>query len=294
MPLLREVQARRFVRKMRGGTQAQLLLADDDNYYVVKFRNNLISHRILVNELISSLILQHLGIQTPEMVLIRFDEQTLRDNPEISLLSDKNRSIPVSPGIHLGSWHSAPVGRPVIYDSLPDVMFPDILNRSDFFGVLVFDKWASNGDLRQAIFRPIPHEHKSEEEHRSWTAHMIDHGMMFQSRLWGFRDLPSQGLYPRLIIYGLKPTMRRFEPWIEKIMDLRADTVQAIFEAVPRAWIAGEEEKFESLLRGLLNRRPHVPGLIDETIAYLTNRPQAKVECQKLKTKPLCDYSTER
>ena len=45
---------------MRGGSSAHLLLADDGNRYVVKFRNNPQHPRILINELISYAILQHL------------------------------------------------------------------------------------------------------------------------------------------------------------------------------------------------------------------------------------------
>jgi len=42
---------------MRGGAQAHLLQADDDYWYVVKFRNNPQHRRILVNELLSATIL---------------------------------------------------------------------------------------------------------------------------------------------------------------------------------------------------------------------------------------------
>ena len=47
------VQAVRSIRKMRGGAQAHLLLADNGRYYVVKFKNNPQHRRILVNEWIA-------------------------------------------------------------------------------------------------------------------------------------------------------------------------------------------------------------------------------------------------
>jgi hypothetical protein len=56
------VNARRFIRKMRGGAQAHLLEAEDGRYYVVKFVNNPQHRRILVNELIASEFLQYLQI----------------------------------------------------------------------------------------------------------------------------------------------------------------------------------------------------------------------------------------
>jgi len=37
---VRSVNAKRFVRKMRGSAQAHLLECDDGSFYVVKFSNN--------------------------------------------------------------------------------------------------------------------------------------------------------------------------------------------------------------------------------------------------------------
>jgi hypothetical protein len=38
------------IRRMRGGAQSHLMRCSDDNYYVVKFQNNLQHRRILVND----------------------------------------------------------------------------------------------------------------------------------------------------------------------------------------------------------------------------------------------------
>jgi hypothetical protein len=40
------------------GAQAPLLEADDENWYVVKFRNNPQHHRMLVNELLAATFLE--------------------------------------------------------------------------------------------------------------------------------------------------------------------------------------------------------------------------------------------
>ena len=60
------VDARRLIRKMRGGAQAHLIRAADGDHYVVKFLNNPQHRRILVNEWIASVFLRYLGISTPE------------------------------------------------------------------------------------------------------------------------------------------------------------------------------------------------------------------------------------
>src|ERR1700688_4809901 len=79
------VTARRHIRKMRGGAQSHLIQASDDQYYVVKFRNNPQHRRILVNELIATEILAYLQISTPPSELIRVPHEFLRDNPEASI-----------------------------------------------------------------------------------------------------------------------------------------------------------------------------------------------------------------
>jgi len=67
----------RHVRRMRGGAQSHLLEADDGCWYVVKFRNNPQHPRILVNELISSVLLSYLKIASPETALIQLSPEFL-------------------------------------------------------------------------------------------------------------------------------------------------------------------------------------------------------------------------
>ena len=64
------VNARRLIRKMRGGAQAHLIECEDGNHYVVKFRNNPQHRRILVNEWISSVFLQYLQLSAPPAAIV--------------------------------------------------------------------------------------------------------------------------------------------------------------------------------------------------------------------------------
>ena len=57
--------ARRMLRKMRGGSQAQLLEAADGHHYVVKFQNNPQHRRILINEWISAAFLSYWDSPAP-------------------------------------------------------------------------------------------------------------------------------------------------------------------------------------------------------------------------------------
>src|SRR5258708_35466293 len=84
--------ARRLIRKMRGGSQAHLIEAADGHTYVVKFSNNPQHRRILVNEWIASVFLRYLGISTPEAAIIRIAETFVDENPATCLQVGSSRS----------------------------------------------------------------------------------------------------------------------------------------------------------------------------------------------------------
>ncbi len=75
------VNARRPIRRMRGGAQAHLIEADDGHFYVVKFKNNPQHRRILVNELVAGVFLRFLKLAAPETVLVRVPAEFLEQYP---------------------------------------------------------------------------------------------------------------------------------------------------------------------------------------------------------------------
>jgi len=147
MPL----RARNLIRKMRGGAQAHLIECDDGGYYVVKFTNNPQHRRILINEWLACAFLRYLQIHVPETAVVELTPEFIADTPEL-YLSIGSRREPVSAGQHFGSKMAVHPERVAVYDFLPDKLLYKIENRADFLGTLVFDKWASNADSRQAVF----------------------------------------------------------------------------------------------------------------------------------------------
>jgi len=254
------VKAKRFIRGMRGQTRAQLISANDGHCYVVKFSNNPLGVPILVNELVSTLLLKILCIRTPEVALVSFDEEALANNPEIGIETATGIIAP-QVGLHFGSRHPGPMEL-AVYDFLPDKMFPRISNQDHFLGALVFDKWVSNFGFRQAIFyRP--------QAERNFIAEMIGHAWAFRGPNWTFFDAASKGLYPRLGVYGSRPRLDDFDPWLDKVMGLDAKIFQSLFDAVPQAWIAGQEEQFSNILMILQSRTERLPELLEESLAYI-------------------------
>src|SRR4051812_25159832 len=94
------VDARRVIRKMRGGAQAHLIEAADGHFYVVKFLNNPQHRRILVNEWIASIFLEYLNISTPAAAIVRVSEEFLCASSQEAYIQLGSQREP----IHLG-WH---------------------------------------------------------------------------------------------------------------------------------------------------------------------------------------------
>jgi len=88
------VNAKRFVRKMRGSAQAHLLECDDGSFYVVKFSNNPQGgRRVLDNEFVSSLLMKRLGIHTPEIAVVNLDYDFMKANPKYSFPRDRIKRL---------------------------------------------------------------------------------------------------------------------------------------------------------------------------------------------------------
>jgi hypothetical protein len=265
MPLL----ARRHIRKMRGGAQAHLLEASDGQFYVVKFQNNPQHRRILVNELVASVFLKYLQISSAEAALIQVTEEFLRDNPDVSIELGASKT-PVSPGWQFGSRYPGDPARLAVYDFVPDTLLHKVRNLSDLLGALVFDKWVSNADGRQAVFfrarvrEWLPDAAETHPLTMGFIAMMIDHGFAFSGPEWKFMDSPVQGLYPRKQVYETVTSLEQFEPWLERVVHFPEEVVDQAYRQVPPEWIRGEEDEFAHMLERLMRRRQLVPGLISD------------------------------
>ncbi len=262
------INARRHIRKMRGGSQSHLVEGDDGSYYVVKFLNNPQHRRVLVNELISSVFLRYLQISCPETAMIAIGPEFLKDNPQISL-DLGTQSILVETGRHFGSKFPGDPAKLAVYDFLPDILLQKVNNVSDFLACLVFDKWVGNADARQSIF--------FRARLRDWTgaesihplklgfvALMIDHGFAFNGPHWDFPDSPIQGLYTRKIVYENVQSLDDFQPWLDQIVHFPEEVIDQAYKQAPPEWLQDDENAFEQLLDKLLRRRKLLPDLISD------------------------------
>src|SRR5580704_3580066 len=239
------VNARHFIRKMRGGAQAHLLGADDGHCYIVKFQNNPQHRRILVNEWIAGEILSHLRISAPEQEIVTLSREFLDQNPDVCLRIG-NRAIAIEPGRHFGSRHPGTPQSTAIYDFIPDALLSQVANADQFLASLVFDRWTANSDGRQSIF--------FRAQLKDWLVHpgipprkmgfvalMIDHGFAFNGPHWDFPESAITGLYNRRVVYGKVRSIHDFEPWLSRVIHFPEEVVDRALRQIPPEWIAEDE-----------------------------------------------------
>ena len=262
------VEARRFLRKMRGGAQAHLIEAGDGNCYIVKFQNNPQHRRILVNEFFAAEFLQHLHIATPDYSLIRLSSDFLAAHPEVYVATGSQRSAP-GPGWHFGSRHPGHPATTAVYDFVPDSLFPQVANLDQFRAVLVFDRWTSNADGRQSIFlraqlddwlaRPGVPPRKV-----GFVTAMIDHGFIFNGPHWDLPQSALTGLYARRKVYAGVRSLDDFEPWLSRVENFPAEVIDRALRHIPSEWLEGEDEKLDKLLDQLMGRRKRIREIMLE------------------------------
>jgi hypothetical protein len=260
------VNARHFIRKMRGGAQAHLLEADDGHYYIVKFQNNPQHRRILINEWIAGEILSHLQISSPEQQMVALSREFLDQNPDIGFQTG-NRRIAVEPGWHFGSRHPGTPQATAIYDFIPDALLSQVANADQFLASLVFDRWVANSDGRQSIFfraqlkdwlaRPgIP------PRKMGFVALMIDHGYAFNGPHWDFPESAITGLYGRRMVYRNVRSIGDFDPWLSRVIHFPEQVLDRALRQIPPQWIGDDDAALEQMLERLLVRRKRIPELM--------------------------------
>jgi hypothetical protein len=248
---------------MRGGSQSHLVEADDGHHYVVKFLNNPQHRRILVNELVSAVFLEYLGIASPPASIIRVTDDFLRKNLDVHLTVGTRR-VEVETGWHFGSRYPGHPDRTPVYEYLPDALLPSVVNLEEFRAILVFDKWTGNADGRQSVFyRAMVRDAYTPGRRPGFVTSMIDHGFAFNGPNWEFCDSPLQGLYARRIVYEGVRSLDDFQPWLDLVRHFPEEVVDSALKRLPPDWIEDGQYDLERLMHELMRRRERVPELIE-------------------------------
>jgi hypothetical protein len=251
-----QLSAVQQIRRMRGGSQSQLMRASDGNFYITKFQGNPQHTRVLANEFLSSRLGLYLGLPMPEVAVIEVSEWLVNNTSELRF-DVAGLATPCSSGLQLGSRYVADPEKDMVFDYLPESLIERIRNLQDFARVLVLDKWAGNADGRQAVFtKPATA--------RKYGVTFIDQGYCFNCSEWNFPDSPLRGVFARNSVYQQVTGWESFEPVLSRAEQIDMAELWALTDGMPEEWWSryGSADDLSRLIETLYQRRSSVRDLI--------------------------------
>jgi len=247
------IKAEQHVRRMRGGAQSHLMLAEDGHYYVVKFQNNPQHLKVLTNEFLATRLAKAVGLPVPHAEIIFVSDWLVQNTPEMRMES-VGHSVPCKSGLQFGARYVCDPFQGQAFDYLPESMFARIKNPRDFAGMLALDKWLGNADGRQAVFWRNSRDKK-------YNVSFIDQGYCFNAGEWTFPDLALHGVYYRNYVYSHVTGWESFEPWLSAIEKLDPKVIRKTGEDIPLEW-CDDWEALGVLVDTIIHRRAKVRDLI--------------------------------
>jgi hypothetical protein len=242
------------IRRMRGGAQSQLMLASDNNLYVVKFSNNPQHVRVLANEFLATRLAEAVGLAVPPAEVIEVSDWLVKHTEELTI-ELRGGAQRCQPGLHYASRWVGGLMPGQTVDYLPQEQLLEVRNLAEFAGILALDKWTCNINGRQAVFQ------KGRRDRR-YNAIFIDQGYCFHAGDWKFIDVHLGGVFAENTVYRGVTGWASFEPWLSRIENLAPETAWAIAESIPPEWYGGDLSALEMLIDRLLARRGRVRELI--------------------------------
>jgi hypothetical protein len=242
---------------MRGGSQSRLMLGDDHNLWIVKFKNNPQHVRVLANELMATEMAQAIGLSVPLSGIIDVSQSIIETNPQLYVEFGPKRRELCASGLQFGSQFAGGMISRQLVEYLADEQLLNARNLDQFAGILAFDKWTGNDDYRQVVYRRNGGE-------RGYSAVFIDQGSCFNMGQWNFRDAPLKGVFAQNGAYSAVTGWNSFEPWLSRIEQFNPQLLWEIAEAVPPEWYGGDTCALDKLVEKLISRRWRVRELIDQ------------------------------
>lgn len=259
------VKARRWLRRMKGGSQPHLIEADDGHFYVIKPKDNPQHRRILVNEWISSAFLRYLQLASPEVASVWLADDFLQAHPELGIQRGRHLE-PISAGWHFGSRLPGDPSSMALFDTLPNVLLPKVVNARDLGGLVVFDRWVANADYRQLVFFRA-HVAEPGTARPGFVMWAIDHGFAFQGPNWSLKTGGRQGLHHGNPIYESLASWDQVEPWLTRIEHFPEEVADQALASMPREWLGPEDDdELEKLLEQLFRGRARIRHAVEDLL----------------------------
>ncbi|MDQ2842108.1 MAG: hypothetical protein M3Y72_13915 [Acidobacteriota bacterium] len=251
---------------MRSNSRSFLVEGTTGKHYVAKLAGGLNGNRLLVNELLSARLLQHIGVATPRVCLLEVPEAC---SQRALSVSEQGEAFHPEPGLLLGS--ECPVDPTVtaIFDFLPRWLYERgrVRNPTDLAAVFAFDRWVSYTGLRAKFF--VRNANDSDRRLQMYT---IGGAAAFGGRTWQFAD-DGLGLVWRTHLYGLLDMKYLCEDAIARIGILTEQDIHEHCDHVPDDWLTEGDRHIllTEVVGTLLRRGSQLPSIVWRDLATIAS-----------------------
>lgn len=237
------VTARRYLKAVGiGVTRPRLLEADDGRIYVVKFANNRLGPKVLVNEFIAKRFNDCVPLCFPPAEVIEITADFLERVPKLTRCG-------VQAGLHFASRYIKRARYLERYN------FEFIVNKKQIAAVMLFDHLMHNYD------RTLNHKNMIvTREPGGYRLYAIDNSHLFGSGRWQSDRLPllaeriklnRRRVYGTLLRHCFTPVdLRRYAAAFK---DMTKAEWERIIDDVPRQWLVNDDDR--TALKQYMNRR---------------------------------------
>ncbi len=225
---LRTVNVTRYVTPLReGGSMPAIAEADDEFFYVLKFRGAGQGKKALIAELIGGEIARALGLKVPEIVFAMLDEAFGRTEPDEEIQDLLRASVGLNLALHYLSGS-------ITYDPVATTIDPRLASKIVWLDCLIMnvDRTSRNTNML------------------TWYKELwlIDHGAsLYFHHSWN--DWKEQAAKPFLLVkdHVLLPQAAKLdEVDAEHKRLLSPELIKNIVDLVPEEWLA-DEPVFQSV-----------------------------------------------
>jgi HipA-like protein len=253
--MLSSISAVQHIRRLRGGSQSQLLRASDGHYYATKLMQNPQHVRVLANEMLATRLGELLGLPVPRVTAIEVCSWLIEHSHDLRI-ELSGVTVAPKPGLHLASAYAIDPTEGHLFDYLPEALLQHVTNAHDFARVLILDKWTCNADGRQAVFT------RQSKSRAGYNVTFIDQGYCFNAGEWSFPDYPLRGVYARNCVYAHVKGWDAFEPALTRAEQMNIDDIWGIAADVPEEWYESDRDGLNRLVEALYARRSAIRDLI--------------------------------
>ena len=247
------ITALHHIRSLRGHTKPHMMLCDDGNSYVVKFHCNSQAARGLACDYLASKLAEWTGLPAPSCSVVNVCHFLVDNTKDLSsVLHREDRSLPE---LHFGSRLIGNCEGDRVVDVLPDSYIQNSVTSYPFGGMLVFDKWTSNTDARQALFL-------RRRGAAYYDTYFVDQSHCFGGSDWTLSLTTDGALFQRRFVYQNIRGWESFEPFMERLLSASPGVIWGFAQEIPPAWYGNRRDDLEALVENLLCRRLYIHDLI--------------------------------